>query len=261
MFFLSIFLCCFLKLTWLSVPLHSLDAHSLYLSQIGVTSSRLSQAPYQMQGQNFTIPPSGTDQRDMQQLPKDLILPSSSTTNPQSSFLQSSQQAPHASVPTADVNAFPILEELSGMQNSFTPSAFGLSTPGSLSDTLLNIAATPPSNPQYATFPFDAVRQGPVHGHDGASASMTALTPGAISQASGSHATAASDNGSSEKDPFLSLLEQLAENEQNSLGGPSELDFFLGALEGSNDVLPSSGADPGRNDDNEMHTEDDTQTV
>lgn len=29
-----------------------------------------------------------------------------------------------------------------------------------------------------------------------------------------------------EKDPFLSLLEQLAENEQ-SRGGPSELDFFL----------------------------------
>lgn len=29
-----------------------------------------------------------------------------------------------------------------------------------------------------------------------------------------------------DKDPFLSLLEQLAENEQ-SRGGPSELDFFL----------------------------------
>lgn len=29
-----------------------------------------------------------------------------------------------------------------------------------------------------------------------------------------------------ERDPFLSLLEQLAENEQ-SRGGPSELDFFL----------------------------------
>lgn len=29
-----------------------------------------------------------------------------------------------------------------------------------------------------------------------------------------------------DKDPFLSLLEQLAENE-NSRGGPSELDFYL----------------------------------
>ncbi|GAD95508.1 hypothetical protein PVAR5_4151 [Paecilomyces variotii No. 5] len=251
-----------------SVPLHSLDAHSLYLSQIGVTSSRSSQRPYQMQGQNYTIPPStlssqasAIDQRDMQQLPKDLTPTSSSTTNPQSSFLQTSQQTPHASIPTADLNAFPVLEELCGMQNSFTPSAFGLSPPGSLSDTLLNVAATPPSNPQYATFPFDGTRQGSSHGPDGVSVGMTALTPGAVSQASGSHATAASDNGSSEKDPFLSLLEQLAENEQNSLGGPSELDFFLGAIEGSNDVLPSPGANPGRNDDNEMHTEEDTQGV
>lgn len=57
----------------------------------------------------------------------------------------------------------------------------------------------------------------------------TAATPGSHSQASGSHGTAASESGSAEKDPFLSLLEQLAENEQNSQGGPSELDFFLGA--------------------------------
>jgi hypothetical protein len=32
--------------------------------------------------------------------------------------------------------------------------------------------------------------------------------------------------GTEEKDPFLSLLEQLAENE-HSRGGPSELDFYL----------------------------------
>ena len=50
------------------------------------------------------------------------------------------------------------------------------------------------------------------------------MTPGAQSQTSGSHT--ASEPGSTEKDPFLSLLEQLAENE-NSQGGPSELDFFL----------------------------------
>lgn len=247
------------------MPLHSLDVHNLYLSQIGMTSSRLSQVPYQMQGQNSAIRSStlsSLGQRDMQQLPKDLIPTApSSATNPQSSFLQNPQQTSHASISTADANAFPVLEELSSTQNLFTPSAFGLSPPGSLSDTLLHIAATPPSNPQYATFPFDAVRREPAHGPDGVSTSMTALTPGAISQTSGSHATAASENGSSEKDPFLSLLEQLAENEQNSLGGPSELDFFLGAVEGSNDVLPSPGGDSGRNDDNVMHTEEDTEAV
>lgn len=38
-----------------------------------------------------------------------------------------------------------------------------------------------------------------------------------------------------EIDPFLSLLEQLAENENSQLGGPSDLDFFLsgqGGMEG-----------------------------
>lgn len=55
------------------------------------------------------------------------------------------------------------------------------------------------------------------------------MTPGAQSQTSGSH-TASSETGTTEKDPFLSLLEQLAENE-HSQGGPSELDFFLGVDE------------------------------
>ncbi|PNS14032.1 hypothetical protein CAC42_6545 [Sphaceloma murrayae] len=44
---------------------------------------------------------------------------------------------------------------------------------------------------------------------------------------------AMSNNGSvpseSDKDPFLSLLEQLAENENSQQGGPSDLDFFLRA--------------------------------
>ncbi|KAI4120387.1 MAG: hypothetical protein LQ347_007101, partial [Umbilicaria vellea] len=34
------------------------------------------------------------------------------------------------------------------------------------------------------------------------------------------------NNNEAEKDPFLSLLEQLAENE-HSRGGPSELDYYL----------------------------------
>jgi hypothetical protein len=43
------------------------------------------------------------------------------------------------------------------------------------------------------------------------------MTPGARSEGQSTEG---------EKDPFLSLLEQLAENE-HSRGGPSELDFFL----------------------------------
>ncbi|CAI7595214.1 unnamed protein product [Penicillium pancosmium] len=111
------------------------------------------------------------------------------------------------------------------LPTSFSPSAFGLSPPAfNLAEGF--IAPTPPSNPQYATFPFDAAN---------ASGGGAAATPGAQSQTSGSH-TAGSETGPVEKDPFLSLLEQLAENE-NSQGGPSELDFFLGVDEGEKEDL------------------------
>jgi hypothetical protein len=51
-------------------------------------------------------------------------------------------------------------------------------------------------------------------------------TPGAASASGGSVHTTESD-----KDPFMSLLEQLAENEA-SQGGPSELDYFLSGQSG-----------------------------
>lgn len=85
----------------------------------------------------------------------------------------------------------------------------------------MHIAPTPP-NPQYATFPFDTTHANP---NGMTQAGPTALTPGGQSHTSGTHTTAGSEN-TSEKDPFLRLLEQLAENE-NSQGGPSELEFFL----------------------------------
>ena len=56
------------------------------------------------------------------------------------------------------------------------------------------------------------------------------MTPGARSV--GEHSTGTVGTaGTDEKDPFLSLLEQLAENE-HSRGGPSELDFFLSGSQG-----------------------------
>lgn len=112
-----------------------------------------------------------------------------------------------------------------GLPSAFSPSAFGLSPPAFLTDPSLNIAPTPPSHPQYATFPFDSVGANLNEATQSGAGGATALTPGAHSQTSGSH-TASSENGTLEKDPFLSLLEQLAENE-HSQGGPSELDFFL----------------------------------
>lgn len=60
------------------------------------------------------------------------------------------------------------------------------------------------------------------------------MTPGTYDQqpTPGAGSTSgASAHTDAEKDPFLSLLEQLAENEV-SRGGPSELDFFLGGQGG-----------------------------
>lgn len=48
---------------------------------------------------------------------------------------------------------------------------------------------------------------------------MDQQTPGGMSANGSTHTEG-------DKDPFMSLLEQLAENEQ-SHGGPSDLDFFL----------------------------------
>jgi hypothetical protein len=119
--------------------------------------------------------------------------------------------------------------------HSFSPpppsAMFGFSPPAFLTESL-HVAPTPPSHPQYATFPFDSSSSNNNHqNHTG----QTIMTPGAQSQASSSHTAGAgggsSEAGSIEKDPFLSLLEQLAENEQNSAGGPSELDFFLGGVD------------------------------
>ncbi|KAL2833303.1 type I 3-dehydroquinase-domain-containing protein [Aspergillus cavernicola] len=76
---------------------------------------------------------------------------------------------------------------------------------------------------QYATFPFESTPV-PVGSPDSQPSSSTNVGSG-----SGS-GTGAASNNNEEKDPFLSLLEQIAENE-HSQGGPSELDFFLEGLD------------------------------
>ncbi|KAG2420614.1 hypothetical protein HFD88_000227 [Aspergillus terreus] len=99
----------------------------------------------------------------------------------------------------------------------FSPSGVAGSPGAFLAESSFAGAPTPPAHhqpqPQYATFPFEA------------SVGTTALTPDEQSQSGSAAGGATTDT--SEKDPFLSLLEQLAENE-HSQGGPSELDFFLG---------------------------------
>jgi hypothetical protein len=74
-------------------------------------------------------------------------------------------------------------------------------------------------NQDYSNYNFDPMLSMPTP-HD------QQPTPGA-----GSTSGASVHTDPDSKDPFLSLLEQLAENEV-SRGGPSELDFFLGGQSG-----------------------------
>ena len=79
-------------------------------------------------------------------------------------------------------------------------------------------APPPQSNLQYANFPFDQFREQNLYGQ-GSLQLNTANTPSVHSQASGSLAAENSAASTMESDPLLSLLEQLAENEQLDLLG------------------------------------------
>ncbi|THX17642.1 hypothetical protein D6D17_02451 [Aureobasidium pullulans] len=74
-----------------------------------------------------------------------------------------------------------------------------------------------PSDPNLNPAQFDNLFSIPGQNH---TAVFDQQTPGGMS-ANGSV------NTEGDKDPFMSLLEQLAENEQTGHGGPSDLDFFL----------------------------------
>ncbi|KAL1965102.1 hypothetical protein VTN77DRAFT_6015 [Rasamsonia byssochlamydoides] len=208
-----------------SMSMHPFDRHNLYLSQAMSAPVLPTQRFYQPHQQQYpfnnpsTLPSSDVSNKKQQDRAKNTEL--SPVSPPNFRFPPQPSQPPSMFSSSNTDFSFPSIQESPRMQNAFSPS-LGLSPSGFFSDTPLNIAPTPPANPQYATFPFDAAHQ-QQQTNASSNGGVTALTPGA--QSSGSHATSASDT--SEKDPFLSLLEQLAENEQNSQGGPSELDFFL----------------------------------
>lgn len=82
-------------------------------------------------------------------------------------------------------------------------------------------------DPMFGGLPTNAFSSpAPWHGDEGGNAkgSAVAPSPGDVSQHNGSTGTGPGE----EKDPFLSLLEQLAESE-SFRGQGNELDFFLGA--------------------------------
>ncbi|PCG96260.1 Hypothetical protein PENO1_069290 [Penicillium occitanis (nom. inval.)] len=221
----------------MSLPL-SIDSHSLYNTQAmpapslnsshhfqNQQFSRMSgSASHQSQFSQHTELPSSqfntSHQSQSQQIPPALYSynlndssPSYSTTQ-QDQQQQNSQQSPQ--------------QQMSRILPSFSPT-LGLSPSAFISDTLNTITApTPPSNFHYATFPFDTPHT--AQARTPYTTGYAAQTPSGQSQASDSHATMSESGPPSEKDPFLSLLEQLAENEHLEGDGPSELDFLLGGI-------------------------------
>ncbi|KAI1502633.1 fungal-specific transcription factor domain-containing protein [Biscogniauxia marginata] len=104
--------------------------------------------------------------------------------------------------------------------SSFSPS-YNYATPGPNSDNSNGIGVTG-FDPMFGTVPTNAFSSpAPWHGEEDRKLHLqVAPSPGA-----GSH-NGSTGTGPEEKDPFLSLLEQLAENEQ-ATGQGNELDFFL----------------------------------
>ncbi|KAF2840735.1 hypothetical protein M501DRAFT_1001754 [Patellaria atrata CBS 101060] len=121
-----------------------------------------------------------------------------------------------------------VSEPLSGLsQQNSQPKQEHLSLSTSESHELslpADFPALPPFSPNFALtgLDTDTVGQGDIGDTlvNVSSAYEQQGTPGAASASGSAHTEP-------DKDPFLSLLEQLAENE-HSQGGPSELDFFLG---------------------------------
>lgn len=97
-------------------------------------------------------------------------------------------------------------------QGNFDPALFGMSAENSTGN---NASTNPP--------PAATNGNNVIMGYDSSMHNQAAATPGGLSQSS--------SHNNEEKDPFLTLLEQLAENE-HSRGGPSDLDYYLGGQEG-----------------------------
>lgn len=117
--------------------------------------------------------------------------------------------------------------EITEPHNQPTPTAAGPSDESSFNPDLAHLTPFAPSlapfspNFNFGTLGTDLSFEH-MHSFDpmlGAPTPYDHQTPGAASAAGSTHTDF-------DKDPFLSLLEQLAENE-HSRSGPSELDFFL----------------------------------
>jgi hypothetical protein len=97
----------------------------------------------------------------------------------------------------------------------------------------LPLNSSPSSLPfqDMASAQFDNLFSIPGQSHQHSTASASATTAAVFDQQTpgGLSVNESVNTEGGDKDPFMSLLEQLAENEQTGHGGPSDLDFFLGS--------------------------------
>ena len=160
--------------------------------------------------------------------------------------LDESMGVVHSPIATASGAGFPLVPRqpsqpgpLAGAGAGFSPafsfSQMGSATPG---------PSTAPGQPQrqqqqqsydpmFGEVPTNAYSSpAPAwHGDESGSKSTTSVSPGRAGSSSGGAMAPPSTSTGEEKDPFLSLLEQLAENE-SAKGPGSDLDFFLSGVPG-----------------------------
>ena len=159
-------------------------------------------APHQPQHRRYTdsaVPPPASDPNDKHSL----VSPHLSNITEYGNF-----QAPNGLGVDLPAGFSPSFSFSPLPQGNFDPALFGMPADGNPDNANPNPNANPNVNP---------------YGYDPNIHGQPAATPGGLSQSGSSHAN-------DEKDPFLTLLEQLAENE-HSRGGPSDLDYYLGGQE------------------------------
>ncbi|KAI1171501.1 fungal-specific transcription factor domain-containing protein [Nemania sp. FL0916] len=128
--------------------------------------------------------------------------------------------------PTFAVTPAPQAHQILGFPSNSVPSPRNFVTPGQVPEGHNNEIGLGSYDPMFGTVPTNTFPSpAPWQAEEDNGGAITAATPGAKSHDGSIGA------GTEEKDPFLSLLEQLAENE-NVMGQGNELDFILGVAQG-----------------------------
>lgn len=144
------------------------------------------------------------------------ILSPNDFNEPQQQQLAMQRQLQHPMLETTPLTPFPNSVPTLSQTPFSPPYAFSSLNAPEAYDPMFGMPGMNSSIPESVNEAVAGMNRGYGYGMEG----QAAVTPGGRS-----NGESTGTNGE-EKDPFLSLLEQLAENE-HSRGGPSELDYFL----------------------------------